>query len=804
MSDRWGRGTGTRGASFVVAFLAVVLSCTGAQDPFNDQDVSTNRPPVATRNARPLVGRLDKLDPVDADWSTVDRRLKDGFGPRRNPDDQYRFFWFLTEMPWRLDTKVDSTDRFTPWGMEGGWRLHYPAARDAGFNLFIAGFWEYSYDDIRVLDRVAAERHALWEQVDRDGLEGCERLGMPRYTDFKARFGCREIGTGKPQERPGLDLSRADTRAAVVSAARRQAAYFKDCPAVTWVMTSSEVRDHSIPTDTPEYAAACRAALGFDPPPDVKQSRVIGARGIPDFPKSNIVETDHPYYRYLRWFWKEGDGWNRYQGVMADVFEKTLGRKVTAYFEPGVRCPPIRGSGGDVDAISHWVYSNPLPFSIDWVAAEMQAMARGRKGQKVLVSLQGITWRNRVAPFDEKVENPPAWTRERPNVLYMTTPPDTLKEQLWTAAGRHLDGIGVYPWNTLFDCTACGWNPNRRDYQCTTNGAIRAIAETFAKVFIPLGPLLRAVPERAPDFAVLESGASAILRSNGMFGWGGLPGPLFTAANLSPQVLYEEDLEAGVPADVKVLALVCCHTLTRPAFEAVEAFRRRGGIVVGQPDTAAPVRLDAQVPFPLPETVAKPLDDKEAWRHTRVVRKSAAMMKETLAKLGYRSPVDSTVPDIVTHLRSTASADYIFAVNDKRTFGDYVGQWRHFEEQGLPNAGTLILRKLVGAVYDLVTHESVPFTTKDGVTEIPVGIAAAEGRILMAVPEPLKPLAASVAGDKVTVTSGDRGAMIPIAVERKDEAPYYGVVKDGEFVRTIPGATAVVNLATGASCPLPD
>ena len=138
----------------------------------------------------------------------------------------------------------------------------------------------------------------------------------------------------------------------------------------------------------------------------------------------------------------------------------------------------------------------------------------------------------------------------------------------------------------------------------------------------------------------------------------------------------------------------------------------------------------------------------------------------------------------MVQVRTYRNADYVFAVNDRREFGDYVGQWKRIEEKGLPNAGTVTVKRAAGAVYDLVEHKAVPFSNrKDGV-EIPVSYTTTDGRILLAAPRPLGALSISVAADgEVVVASPDKDVMIPIEVVCDGEKPRYGVVEDGRWKR---------------------
>jgi hypothetical protein len=152
-------------------------------------------------------------------------------------------------------------------------------------------------------------------------------------------------------------------------------------------------------------------------------------------------------------------------------------------------------------------------------------------------------------------------------------------------------------------------------------------------------------------------------------------------------------------------------------------------------------------------------------------------------------------------VRTYGEADYLFAINDRRTVGDYVGQWGTVLEKGLPAAGTVGLdRKKTGAVYDLVGHKAVPFVTEGDSVRVKVSLPAADGMVFMVTPRPLAPLKAEYGGGYVWVTSPDRRMMIPVRVSDEKGNEIYGVVRDGLWRRRFgDGRVRVVNLADGSA-----
>ena len=473
-------------------------------------------------------------------------------GPRCNPDDQYRFFWYMNG-------------------------TFYRQTVDAGFNMLINGHGS-NYSRYNAEQRVKANesRRKFVEMMDRDGLDHVEQVKLAHCNAIKSDYAqLNKDGSKNPRS---MDFNIPACREEVRSICAFTAAALTNLPAMVGVQTSSEVRDGSKPSFAPDYAAACRRDLGFAPLEEYTGQTAGGAAMRSDFPMSRVVDPGYPPLKYYVWFWKKGDGWNDYQDTCTDVFREVLGKDVFSFYDPVIRTPPLWGSGGDKCRVgSQWYYEEPEPYGISYVVSMQNAMARGTPGMRVMTMLQGIAHRDRCAPAKRKVANEPAWVAERPNATYITQMPDIVRESLWMLFSRKIDGIGVYAWNALFDASLTGdekhFGKTSRGYQFTNPDTFKFIREDFLKAAVPLGPLLKAVPERAPEVAMLESHVSHLLGFGGSdSGWGSSYGDLAVAANLQPYVIYEEDIARdGIPPSVKVLLAPKCGAVLRTTFAAMES-----------------------------------------------------------------------------------------------------------------------------------------------------------------------------------------------------------------------------------------
>lgn len=688
-------------------------------------------------------------------------------GPRVNPDDQFRFFWYLGKSA-------------------------YPTARDAGINMLINTLhdtrWWMKMESKGEARVKSADMPALIRQMDADGVDYVEKMTMNAAKNVKAKF-----AQTKPDGSKNLRSIEVGDPAFLAWAEplwAKAADEMKAWPAVIGVHASSEVRDGSRPSFSPAFAARCKAALGYEMPKEITETRLT-LKSLKDFPADGLVEKNYRPLEYLTWFWREGDGWNGYNDKVAEAFRRQFGRDILVLYDPVTRTPPLWGSGGNLTHQDQWFYAEPQPYGISFIVSEEHAMARGTPGRRTLVMIQGITNHDRAAPLKMKIENPPEWKARAKKKRYITQPRDLLREALWMAFARQTDGIGFFAWDALFDHPDSG-----KGFAYTDPTAFGAAADAFHRVGIPLGPLFKAVPERQPVVAFLESSTSSILASTGSMGWNYNWGDLVVAANLAPYVIYEEEIEkSGIPDTVKVVIAPDCPALLKSTAAALKAFRARGGVLAADASLAKGVDADILLPEGL---LSRSDRAKDAVRDTKIMRRAAKELKESIAHV-HAPYADSPSADIIVHARTYRNADYVFAINDRRGFGDYIGPWKKIPEKGLPNEGVVTVRRKAGAVYDLERHAKADFTVKNGITTIPVSYTTSDGRIFLVSPRELGPLAISVKGGEVEVRSADADVMIPIEVVADGAKPRYGVVENGVWKRPYKAGAKlrVRNLADG-------
>ncbi len=525
---------------------------------------------------------------------------------------------------------------------------------------------------------------------------------------------------GKPLARHNISASHPDIQEFGYNVGASIARSFGAFPALSAALIHSEIRDGTEVSFHDFEQEAARKALGFGIPPRVVSKSGVSYRSIPGFPVDRVIADDNPYLRFYTWFWKDGDGWNPLHTQVSRGLKSTGRDDIWTFYDPAVRVPSVWGSGGGVDVVSQWTYSYPDPIKIGQAADELFAMADGRPGQQVMKMTQIIWYRSQTAPkLPEKEAERADWEKEIPDAKFITIAPDHLREAFWSKMSRPIRGIMYHGWGSLFPATHKGY----RHTNARTREVLKELVETVVR---PLGPTLLQVPDRQADVALLESFSSQMFAGRGTYGWGGSWEAdmhlILQWAGLQPRIIYDEHVMKEGLGQYKVLVLPSCDVLTKGVVARIREFQLGGGIVVGDENLCPAISPDILV-----ESCRRTGEAREA--KERLLARAAALRAEL--DPFYQRYADSSNPEIVPRVRAYGSTDYLFAVNDKRTYGTYVGHHRRVMEKGLPNEGTLLVRRKGGFVYDLVAHQAVEAEqTPDGLA-IQSRFGPGDGRLFM-------------------------------------------------------------------------
>ncbi len=545
-------------------------------------------------------------------------------------------------------------------------------------------------------------------------------------------------------------------------------------PAFEAAMIHTEVRGHARPCFHEHDRQAFRKHAGFDIPPEVATQRGVAYTELPDFPADRVIPDDHPIYVYYRWYWKEGDGWNGLNTAVHRGLKSTGRDDLWTYHDPAVRVASVYGSGGQVDFLSQWTYSYPDPIRIGLATDELLAMAAGGPpGQQVMKMTQIIWYRSQTAPEPKKPgEEPPyraRWEREQPDAPFITIAPMHLREAFWTKIARPIKGIMYHGWQSLVPCEPLG------AYRFTHPQTQHELARLVRQVVRPLGPTLLEVPPVKSDVALLESFASEMFARRGTYGWGhSWAGDVYHAlayAHLQPEIVFDETIvERGLDG-FRVLVMPDCDVITRSMAERIKAFQASGGLIVGDERTAPAIKPD--VLLPVYQRSGRADEDKAA------LQSIAAEFRKQLDPR-YSRFVDTSNPDVIPYRRRYKDTDYVFVVNDRREYGQYVGQHGKVMDNGLPSQAVVSVARPGGFVYDLVESRPVPAQTQDDKLTWSADLGPCDGCVYMVSPRPIEDVRvaapeeverggrAECVVEVVDAEGGPLDAVVPLEVNIRD------------------------------------
>lgn len=557
--------------------------------------------------------------------------------------------------------------------------------------------------------------------------------------------------TGKPYERVDLNASLPGLYEYCENVGISVARAFGDHPALQAALIDSEVRDSSQPSFSGFDRDAYRQFAGTDIPEEVVIKNGVQWTSLKDFPADRVIPDDHPILKYYHWFWTVGDGWNSLHTAVHKGLKSTGRDDIWTWYDPAIRVASIGGSGGLVDVLGQWTYTEPSPLRVGYFADEVFAMSAASPQKPRVMKMTQLFWyRSSSAPIKtgpEAIGNP--FDDHDPDAAYISISPMHLRQSFWTKLSRPVAGLMYHGWSSLVE------TDGTHAYKFTQPDTQTEFRRLHTEVLPRLGPTLLQVQDDPTDVAYLDSFTSQMFARRGSYGYSHDEAFLtLLHAQLQPRVIFEETLlKEGLDA-YKVLVLVDCDVLTRSVADAILAFQKRGGIIVGDPNLAPAIRPDIVIPrF---TRTRKAADDKAS------LLTNAAKLRVELDQR-YSHAVETGNAEIIPRRRVFATSDYVFLVNDHREAGTYVGQHGLVQEVGLPSAGTVHLRRDAGHVYDLRRGQEILATSGDGVVKWPVDLEPGGGEIYLVTSRPIEQVRFDAA-DNVK-----RGGTLPVTIQVTSE-----------------------------------
>ena len=311
-------------------------------------------------------------------------------------------------------------------------------------------------------------------------------------------------------------------------------------------------------------------------------------------------------------------------------------------------------------------------------------------------------------------------------------------------------------------------------YRYTNPNTQHELQRLIQEIVQPLGPTLMQIPDAPSDVAFLESFTSQMFARRGTYGWNhSWAGDMYHVlmyAQLQPRVLYEESLLAGGLKGSKVLVMADCDVLTESVVRTIVEFQKNGGLVIADGEACPAITPDLVIP--------RFTRTKQAAKDHAALQDAAKKLREWLDPK-YSRFVESSNPNVVTRRRTFGTTDYVFAINDHREFGTYVGGYGLVMEDGLPSETSVRINRGSGHVYDLVAGRELMTEFVHDSIRVPLQLGPCQGRVLMVTRRPIRdisinlPNAASRSDSisiAIAVTDAERpiSAVVPVNVEIMD------------------------------------
>lgn len=556
----------------------------------------------------------------------------------------------------------------------------------------------------------------------------------------------------------------------------------------------SEVRDSTALSFRDFDIKSAKDFLGYDIPPQAVAKNGVHYLSLNNFPINRVIPDADPILRFYTWFWKYGDGWNPLHTQVSNGLKSTGRKDFWTFFDPAVRVPDVWGSGGDVDVISQWTYSYPDPIKIGQATDELFAMAEGTPGQKVMKMTQIIWYRSGTAPIDKMPKDTAkrtAWEQKIPDAQFITIAPDHISIALWSMIARPVRGIMYHGMGSLFDVP-------HGSYRHTNPETAKRLSKLLHDIIQPLGPSLLHIPDAKTDVAILESFASQMFTQSGSYGWSNSWEAdmhlIAQWAGLQPQVVLDETVIKNGLGQFKLLFMPNCPVLTENVTREIKDFQDNGGIIIADQNLCPAITPD--IIINKRARLGKADIDKAE------LQKIAANLSQTLAPF-YSRTFTTNKQDLVPRLRKYKNADYLFVINDKRTYGDYVGQYGLVMEKGLLEAGTVSINTPHAHVYDLVASTKVNTTTTPTGTAFNASFNPGEGKLFLILSDPVDNISVTLPKQvnknedfNLTVQINDKAsnpiqAVIPLQITitdplgRTGEFSGYHAAVDGKLLLTL-------------------
>lgn len=471
--------------------------------------------------------------------------------------------------------------------------------------------------------------------------------------------------------------------------------------------------------------------LGFSlPSPENKGVDVDGHAGkISRVPKKvvaampEIFNDNNRWYSFFKWYWLRGVGDTQINMELAKIIKKT--RPDINVLTMPFRSVPLSDKMKGLDMLGGWFYPLPHPSeALGQIETFRRCAADGDKLQKITYNVSLFLYNDKLCPPVNKTR------------AAGTQPAGYICEADWIGFSRSPDAMGHW---TLYHSAKELLLPWQHKDQVQDKDLCEKIGVFSREILQPLWPTISKLENSPRKCAMLISFGSQVFGPKIWGGYGGASGFGYYAAlqmaHIPTDIIFDETVNKGILRNYKVLFMHNITKLPRNVYNHILNFAQNGGTVIcGDPFAKViPNAIKFDMDMKKWQLFSYPSIEKGEGVTGDILQELQIKNANEVRKLVFdkvKPYADCNSPQTFLNLLEKDKTKYLFVINDLRTFGDYMGQYKVCMEKGLSQDVTVELEDTGLIVYDMVTHKKLKSTEKDNKTFVKLKLQPVWGAIL--------------------------------------------------------------------------
>jgi len=412
-----------------------------------------------------------------------------------------------------------------------------------------------------------------------------------------------------------------------------------------------------------------------------------------------------------------------------------------------------------LNCVSTWTYTNPDPKYMFFIES---LIAEGKYSlQEPISTVTMLNYPGTIYPKDK------GWTIMSPDILVETN---------WINFSRRPAALSVYlssdcdPFDTKENAGSEKiWEDNQREPYQRYPASFEAFKKFCDEVVKPFGPMVNNLERTPRKVAILSSQSSRIYSISPTYATYYENYKIYDfyillqMNHIPADVVFDETIQEYGLDDYDVLVMPNCETLLKSVYDKILAFQQRGGLIVSDQYLRAPlkdvVRFDFDFTYrtrvsadaiisnktyavwddhlDIKSAELKDVNGITALDDQQIMELYAQKLNDGLNNLIQKNIQCSSKTALVNMLQK-GNAKYLFIINDKRTYGERVGQYKAILEKGVEQDVNIIYNINDNQnlhVYDLLERKEIPVKSKEDGLEFKVSLPAAGGKIVAILPE---------------------------------------------------------------------